>query len=134
MKPWQKWQIYFRPDFGQLGPNLPPFPPSFFFQGFYRCYMLDITASYHRVKFQGQLMIQIQENVKKLICRPTGPKFGPPIFFSKTWLLQSLDIKVSYKNVQYQKKLIIQSWENLVTDGQTHRRTDGQTDRWMRVT
>ena len=32
----------------------------------------------------------------------------------------------NYHYVQYQKKLMIQSWENLVKDGQTDRRADGQ--------
>ena len=33
---------------------------------------------------------------------------------------------VSYHHVQYQKRQIIQSWENLLTDGWTDRRTEGQ--------
>ena len=33
---------------------------------------------------------------------------------------------VSYHYVQYQKKQMIQSWENLVTDGRTDKRTEGQ--------
>ena len=44
------------------------------------------------------------------------------IFF-KNLARQSLDIMVNYHHVQYQKKLMIQSWENLVTYGQTDRRT-----------
>ena len=34
--------------------------------------MLDIVASYHRMQFQGKLMIETQENVEK-------PHFGPDL-------------------------------------------------------
>ena len=34
--------------------------------------MLDIVASYHRIQFQGKLMIKIQENSEK-------PHFGPDL-------------------------------------------------------
>ena len=34
--------------------------------------MLDIVASYHRIQFQGKLMIQTQENGEK-------PNFGPDL-------------------------------------------------------
>ena len=44
-------------------------------------------------------------------------------FFSKIQLRHYLDIMVSYHHVLYQKKLMIQSCENLVTEGQTDRRT-----------
>ena len=47
-----------------------------------------------------------------------GPDLGPV----------DTNIMVSYYHVQYQKKLMTQSWENVVMDGQTDRRTDGQTD------
>ena len=95
--------------------------------------MLDIVENYHCMQFQGKLMNQTVENIKK----PSfGSDFGPfaqnsgcQTFFSKIWLRQSLDIMVSYHHVQYQEKLIIQSCKNLVTDG----RTDGQTDRRTRV-
>ena len=68
--------------------------------------MLDITASYHWVHFQGKRMIQTQENDKTHFgpdLGPLDPKFGPSFFF---------------------KKLMILSWENLVTDGRTDRQTD----------
>ena len=75
--------------------------------------MLDIVAAYHYMQFQGNLLIQIQENNKKLYfvpaLGPLDPNSGRKIFFSKIWLRQSLDIMVSYHHVQYQKKLIIQS-------------------------
>ena len=60
------------------------------------------------MQFQGNLLIQIQENSEKLHF---VPDLGPfrKIFFSKIWQGQSLDIMVSYHHVQYQKKLIIQS-------------------------
>ena len=50
--------------------------------------MLDITASYHWVHFQGKRMIQTQENDKKTHfgpdLGPLDPKFGPSFFFLKT--------------------------------------------------
>ena len=45
--------------------------------------MLDIDASYHHIQFQGQLMIETQENGEKLHFGHVGPKFGPPKFFIK---------------------------------------------------
>ena len=75
--------------------------------------MLDVVARYHRTQFQGKLVIQTQENNKKLYF---GPDLGPlrrnsgrQIFFSKTWFRQSVDIMVSYNHVQCPKKLMIQS-------------------------
>ena len=80
--------------------------------------MLDIVASYHRIQFQGKLVIQTQENSKKPHSELDLGLLGPNsdhsfffffFFFSKIWLGQSLDIMFSYHHVQYQKKLIIQS-------------------------
>ena len=51
----------FRTDFGT---NL--------FHGFYLYQMLGTAASYHRIQFQGKLMIQTQENDEK-------PHFGSDI-------------------------------------------------------
>ena len=74
--------------------------------------MLDIIASYHCMKFQGKLMIQTQENGKKLDFGPNlgllDPNSGDQFCFSKIWLHQLLGM-VSYHNVQYQEKLITQS-------------------------
>ena len=39
--------------------------------------MLSVVASYHRIRFQGKLMIETQENGKKLHFGPDlGPDFG----------------------------------------------------------
>ena len=120
----------FRPHLNPFGPNLPP--PQFFFHGFYLYLMLDIIVSCNRLEFQEKPMIQIQENGEKSHfgsdLGPLGPNSVRQDFFSKIWLRQLLDIMVSYYHVQCQKKLVIQSWENLVTDGQTDRRTDCQTN------
>ena len=48
-----------------FGPDFGPFGPQNFFRWFYLYQMLDITASYHYMHFQGKLMIQTQENDKK---------------------------------------------------------------------
>ena len=60
-----------------------------------------IVASYHCIQFQGNLMIQTQENGKKPHFGPDlnslGPNLGQHFFF---FFLQK---------VQYQKKLMIQS-------------------------
>ena len=40
--------------------------------------MLDIVASYHRIQFQGKLMIQTQENDKQPVL---GPDLGTFSFF-----------------------------------------------------
>ena len=65
------------------------------------------------MQFQGNLMIQTQQNGKKPHfgpdLGPLDPKSGLEIFFSKIWLRQSLYILVSYHHMQYQKKLMIQS-------------------------
>ena len=52
----------FGPNFGLLGTNL---GPKIFFRGFYLCWVSGIVASYHRIQFQGKLMIHTQENGKK---------------------------------------------------------------------
>ena len=81
------------------------------------------------MQFEGKLIIQIQENAEKPHFGPDlgrlGPNSGCHFFFSssKIWLRQSLDDMVSYHHEQYRKKLMIQSSENLVTGGQTGRRT-----------
>ena len=93
--------------------------------------MLDIVASYHYMQFQGNLLNETWENGKKPSFGhdfgPFGQNSGRQFFylfiFFKNLARQSLDIMVNYHHVQYQKKLMIQSWENLVTDGQTDRRT-----------
>ena len=50
--------------------------------------MLDIVASYHRIQFQGKIVIQTQENGKKPHFRPDldplGPNSGHQNFFYKT--------------------------------------------------
>ena len=75
-------------------------------------------------------MIQIQENVKKLICRPTGPKFGPPIFFFK-----NLAPSVTRYQGQLQKCAISEKTNYPVlrkfSDRWTNTQTDGRTDRQM---
>ena len=95
-----------------LGPNLPP-PP------------------YHRIQFQGRLLIQTQENDKKPHfgpdLGPLGPNSDGQIYFSKIWL-QSLDIMFRYHHVQYQKKTndpILRKF----SDG----RIDRRTNRWRRI-
>ena len=49
--------------------------------------MLDIVAAYHYMQFQGNLLIQIQENNKKLYfvpaLGPLDPNSGRKIFFFK---------------------------------------------------
>ena len=56
--------------------------------------------SYHCIQFQEKIMIQTQENGKKLhfglnSARPLGHKFGCcQFFFSKIWLRRSLDYHV----------------------------------------
>ena len=75
--------------------------------------MLGIVTSYHNIQFHGKLMIQTQENGKKLRSGPDlgllEPNSGRKSFFFLIWLPQSLDIKVSYQHAKYQKKLKIQS-------------------------
>ena len=61
----------FRSDFGLFGADL---GPKRIFYGFHLCKMLDITASYHCMQFQGKLMNQTWENGKNPIF---GPDFGP---------------------------------------------------------
>ena len=50
--------------------------------------MLDIVASYHRIQFQGKLMIQTQENDEKpyfgLDLIPLGQNSGCQKFLYKT--------------------------------------------------
>ena len=49
--------------------------------------MLDIVASYHRIQFQGKLMIQAQENGKKPHFESDLGSLGPNSnrhFFYKT--------------------------------------------------
>ena len=59
--------------------------------------------------------------------QPNSIKWQKPSFWPRLpnflWFRQPWDVMVSYHHVQCQEKLIIQSWENLVTDGQTDRRT-----------
>ena len=66
--------------------------------------MLEITASYHCMQFEGKLMNQTGENGKKPCfgqdCGPFGPNLGHH-FFSAIWLRPSLDIMVSHHHVQY---------------------------------
>ena len=102
--------------------------------GVRHCFKLSLYAISYR---EPKLMNQTWQNGKKPSFRldfgPFGPNSGCQFFifiFQNIWLRQSLDIIVSYNYVQYQKKLMIQSWENLVTDGQTDRRTDGRTEGW----
>ena len=61
--------------------------PDIFFRGFYLYSMLDIVASYHRIQFQGKLMIHAEENDKKyhfgLDLGPLGPNSGRHSFFIK---------------------------------------------------
>ena len=63
------------------------------------------------MQFQGNLMIETQENGEKPHLGPNlgwlGPNSDGQFFFSKIWLFQSLEIMVSYHHVQYQKKLMI---------------------------
>ena len=61
--------------------------------------MVDIVPSYHRMQFQGKLIIQTWENSKK-------PKFVPAFGPLGPNLALPLDILVSYHHVQYQKKLM----------------------------
>ena len=65
--------------------------------------MLDILASYYAMQFQGNFMIQTQENGKKTHI---GPDLGPlspnsdhNFFFFKTWLCLLLDVMISYHHV-----------------------------------
>ena len=54
--------------------------------GFYFYKMLDIVASYHRIKLQGKRMIQTQENGKKHFepdLDALDPNSGCQIFFIK---------------------------------------------------
>ena len=95
-----------------FGPFVPNFGPKNFFRWFYVYWMLGIVASYHRMEFQGKLMIQTQENGKKPHfgpdLGPLGPNLSHEVYFSKIWLGYGLNM-VSYHHVQYQKKLMIQS-------------------------
>ena len=72
----------FRPNFGFVWPKV---RPPIFFQGFYLLLMLDIVVSYQYMQYQEKLMIQIQENCKKLQFGPDlgllDPKSGRGIFF-----------------------------------------------------
>ena len=57
---------------------LTPFGPKAFFPGFYLYQVLDISASYHCIQFQGKLMSQTLKNGKNTSF---GPNFAP--FWSK---------------------------------------------------
>ena len=77
-------------------------------------------ASYHRIQFQGRLLIQTQENDKK---PHFGPDLGPlgPNYYQ-------IDIMFRYHHVQYQKKTndpILRKF----SDG----RIDRRTNRWRRI-
>ena len=78
-------------------------------------------------------MIQTQENGKKpsflVWIRPVEPKFGQPIFFLKNLGSSATRYYDKLSSCTISEKLTIQSWENLVTDGWTDRRTDGQMDK-----
>ena len=67
--------------FGPFGPNLGPI---FFFHRLYLHFMLDFVPSYHCMQFQGKLMNQTWEHVKKPSFRtdfgPFGPNLGPKLF------------------------------------------------------
>ena len=48
--------------------------------------MLDIVARYQIMQFQGKLMVQTQENIKKILganLGPLDPNLGRQIFFFK---------------------------------------------------
>ena len=61
-------------DFDPFGQNL---DLKYFFREFYLCQMLEVVASYHCIQFQEKLMIQTQENGKKLYFTPDLGPLGP---------------------------------------------------------
>ena len=70
--------------------------------------MLDIVGSCHCLQLQGKLMIQTQENDKKLHFEPNlgslGPNLGSYFFFKN---LASSVTRYHDHHVQYQKKKIM---------------------------
>ena len=78
--------------------------------------MLNIVASYHCMQFQGKLMNQTWENVKKPSFGPNfgpfGPNLGPKTFFRGIYLSKMLHIVASYHCMQFQGKLMNQIWES----------------------
>ena len=75
------------------------------------------------MQFQGNLMMQTQENGEKTHFGPhlgqLGPKSGREISSSNIWLRQSRDIMVRYHHVQNQNK---------TTDPILRKLSDGQKD------
>ena len=86
--------------------------------------MLDITASYHCIQFQGKLMNQTWENSQK----PSpwfSPNLGHQIFFQKS-------PPVTRYHGQLLSCTILEKTNDPIlrkfSDGWTKRQTDGQTD------
>ena len=94
--------------------------------------MLGIVADYHRMKFNGKLMIQTQENSKKNSFwagfRPVGPKFWPPIYFFK-----NLALSVTRYHGQLSSCTISEKTNELILRKFSDGRTDRQTDRRTRA-
>ena len=98
--------------------------------------MLDIVASHYCMQFQGKIMIQTQENGKKLHFwarfRPVEPKFRPQFFF----FFKNLGSLVTRYRGQLSSCTISEKTNNPIlrklsdgpTDGPMDRPTDGQTD------
>ena len=87
----------FRSDFGLFGADL---GPKRIFYGFHLCKMLDITASYHCMQFQGKLMNQTWDYDKKWAQFWTlWHKFGSRKVFS--WILSLLDVRHCCKLLLY---------------------------------
>ena len=81
---------------------------------------------------QGNLMIQTQENNKKLHfgrwAQIRATFFFFFFFFPKIWLYQSIDIVIDYHHVKISEKTNDPILRKL-SDGRKDRRADGQTDR-----
>ena len=122
----QTWEndkkLNFRPDFGPFGPNLGA-------PKFCSCVLallgLRHVANYHRVQFQGKLMIQTQKNGKKnsfwTWFSPVRPKFGQPKFF-----LKNLALPVTKYHGQLSSCTILEKTNDPILkkfcDGQTNKR------------
>ena len=109
------------------GPNL---GPQHFFRGFYLYQMLDIVAAYHYMQFQGNLLIQIQENNKKLyfvpaLC-PLDPNSGRKIFFFKNLASSVARYHGQLSSCTISEKTNYPILKKL-SDGQTNRQTFHRT-------
>ena len=90
--------------------------------------MLDIVASYPCMQFHGKLMNQTWENGKKLVLAPISahlaqiPILAPSV---ASYYSQLSSCTISEKTNDPVLRKLSDWW----TDGQTDRRTEGQTDK-----